>query len=282
VYFRETQRENPVTNPAAFAALLDCAHSLADVSAKAIRPYFRTALPVDNKGGTGEFDPVTAADRAAERAILKYLAANYPDHGVVGEEYGAVRPEARYRWVIDPIDGTRAFIMGLPTWGTLIGLLDADAPILGVMNQPFTGERFFAGKTAAYIATADGKSRRIKTRRCSGLAQAVFSATHPDLFATPAERRVHARIKATARMTRYGGDCYAYCLLAAGHIDLIVEPGLKSYDIAALIPIIERAGGIVTTWEGGPAQGGGDIIAAGDKELHGEVLELIGASRGRP
>ncbi len=261
--------------------LLAFAHTLADASAKAILPFFRKCIAVDDKGGTAGFDPVTAADRAAERVIARHLATAFPDHGIIGEEYGIVRPDARFRWVIDPIDGTRAFIMGLPTWGTLIGLMDGSELVLGVMDQPFTGERFWAGSGAAHMRTADGKTRRIRTRGCADLGQAVFSTTHPDLFATGAEKAVHDAVKAGTRMTRYGGDCYAYCLLAAGHIDVIVEPGLKPYDIAALVAIIERAGGRVTTWDGGPAASGGDIVACGDPALHATVLRVIAkAARG--
>jgi myo-inositol-1(or 4)-monophosphatase len=264
-----------VSRSVPFPALLACAHNLADASAKAIRPHFRKALTVDNKDGAGGFDPVTVADRAAERAISRYLAVAYPDHGVIGEEYGSHGADARYRWVVDPIDGTRAFIMGLPTWGTLIGLMDGPNVLLGIMDQPFTGERYWAGATTAHLRLAGGKSRRIKTRACRTMADAVFTTTHPDLFASAFEQRVHAALKSTARMTRYGGDCYAYCLLASGHIDVIVEPGLNAFDIAALIPIIERAGGRVTTWDGGSPANGGDIVACGDATLHAEVLKLI-------
>ena len=262
-----------------FATLLTCAHRLADASGKAIKPYFRKLIRVTDKGGANGFDPVTEADQAAERAIARHLARTFPDHGMIGEEYGNVRPEARYRWVIDPIDGTRSFIMGLPTWGTLIGLMDGPKLVLGLMDQPFTGERFWSTATSAQLRTPDGKTGRIKTRLCPALDQAIFSSTHPDLFKGTHQLKAHARLKATTRMTRYGGDCYAYCLLAAGHIDVIVEPGLKAYDIAALIPIIERAGGVVTTWDGGPATGGGNIAATGNPALHADVLGLIAASR---
>ena len=268
-----------VTKAPTPTALLACAHTLADVSAKAILPLFRKAIAVDDKGGKAGFDPVTAADRAAERAIARQLARIYPEHGIIGEEYGVVKPDARFRWVIDPIDGTRAFIMGLPTWGTLIGLMDGNEVVLGLMDQPFTRERFWASAAAAHLRTGDGKTRKIKTRACADLGQAVFSATHPDLFASEAEKAVHDAVKSAARMTRYGGDCYAYCLLAAGHIDVIVEPGLKTYDIAALVAIIERAGGRVTTWDGGPAAGGGDIVACGDPVLHAKVLRVIAKAR---
>jgi len=268
-----------VTKQPSSTALLACAHALADASGHAIRPFFRTPIAVSDKGGVAGYDPVTAADQAAERVIISLLEETFPDHGVVGEEYGTVRPEARYRWVIDPIDGTRAFIMGLPTWGTLIGLMDGDALILGVMDQPFTGERFWSDRLAAHLRTADGQTRTISTRACPELASAVFSTTHPDLFATTHEKRVHDAMKAGARMTRYGGDCYAYCLLAAGHIDVIVEPGLKAYDIAALVPIITTAGGRVTTWDGGDPAHGGDIVACGDPALHEAVLGMIATLR---
>ncbi len=260
-----------------FATHLATAHTLADAAGKAIRPHFRKPLVVDDKRGPSGFDPVTVADRAAERAILRHLAKAFPDHGIVGEEFGVSRPDATTRWIIDPIDGTRAFIMGLPTWGTLIGLADGDTPVLGLMNQPFTGERFWSTRTSAQMSSPGRPSRRLKTRACPNLSSAVFSSTHPDLFLQIRERAIHDRLKSQARMTRYGGDCYAYCMLAAGHIDVIVEPGLKTYDIAALIPIIERAGGIVTTWDGASALDGGDIVACGDPALHRQVLKLIAA-----
>ena len=261
-----------------FTALLACAHELADVAGAAIRPHFRKALAVANKAEPGAFDPVTAADQAAERAIARRLKALYPDHGIIGEEYGETRPEARYRWIVDPIDGTRAFIMGLPTWGTLIGLLDGGQPVLGLMDQPFTGERYFASPKGGFLrhgATDGQRVKRLAARACSGLPQAIFSSTHPDLFDSARSKRVLARLRSEVRMTRYGGDCYSYCQLAAGHIDLIVEPGLQAYDIAPLIPVIEAAGGVVTTWDGGPAAAGGDIIAAGDPALHAAALKLI-------
>jgi len=259
------------------AELLACAHHLADAAGAAIRPHFRKALSIENKAGPAAFDPVTVADQAAERAIARLLAERFPDHGLVGEEFGATNPSARYQWVVDPIDGTRAFIMGLPTWGTLIGLTDGETPVLGMMDQPFTGERYYANRKTAHLRTRDGKARRLKTRPCPKLSDAVLSSTHPDLFESVRERKILARLKADARMTRYGGDCYAYCLLAAGHIDAIVEPGLKPYDIVALIAIIEQAGGRVTTWHGGSPVNGGDILACGDPRLHDQLLEAIAA-----
>jgi myo-inositol-1(or 4)-monophosphatase len=259
----------------AFQTLLDFAHGLADLSGGIIRPYFRKPLAVSNKGVAGGYDPVTAADRAAERAIRKAVARQWPEHGVIGEELGSSGKDAQLRWVIDPIDGTRAFITGAPMWGTLIGLMDAEEALLGLMDQPFTRERFWSGPKASYLRNGDGKARRLKTRACPRLADAVLTTTHPDLFAPGAEAEAFARLKGKVRMTRFGGDCYAYCLLAAGMIDLVVEAGLKPYDVVALIPIIERAGGRITTWEGEPATSGGRILAAGDARLHAQALSVL-------
>jgi histidinol-phosphatase len=265
---------SPTGRPA-FATLLDFAHGLADLSGEIIRPYFRKPLPVANKGRGGGFDPVTAADRAAEKAIRKAVEGRWPEHGVIGEEHGSTREDARLRWVIDPIDGTRAFIMGAPMWGTLIGLLDEGEPVLGMMDQPFTRERFWSGPKASYLRHGEDKPRRLKTRACPRLADAILSSTHPDLFAPGAEADGFARIKQKVRMTRYGGDCYAYCLLAAGLVDLVVEADLQPYDVVALIPIIERAGGRITTWSGAPATDGGRIAAAGDPRLHAQALKIL-------
>lgn len=253
---------------------MDFAHTLADASGEAIRPYFRAPIGVSNKGGEN-FDPVTAADESAERVIAAAVASRFPHHGFIGEEHGTTLPDAKLRWVVDPIDGTRAFIMGSPMWGTLIGLLKDGSPILGLMDQPFTRERFWAGTGGAFMRTAETGPTPIKTRPCPSLADAILSTTHPDLFGGAGETEAFARIKAKVRMTRYGGDCYSYCLLAAGFVDLIVEAGLKTYDIVALIPIIEKAGGRVTTWEGKPATEGGRIIAAGDPSLHEQALAIL-------
>src|SRR6516164_1743182 len=188
---------------AASKAHLGFAHALADRSGGVIRPYFRKALAVANKGGRAAFDPVTAADRAGERAIRKAILARFPKHGIVGEEYGNVAGEGRYSWVIDPIDGTRAFIMGSPLWGTLIGLIDGSRPILGLMDQPFTGERFWSYGQRAYWRGPAGKRQRIRTRTCVGLAEAVLTSTHPDLFAAREEAAGFDALKSRVRMTRY-------------------------------------------------------------------------------
>jgi len=264
-----------MTSRSEVPAYIAAAHEFADLAGAAILPHFRRRIRIDNKAGDGGFDPVTAADRAAERVISKALASRWPDHGLEGEEYGHRNPDARMRWIIDPIDGTRAFILGMPIWGTLIGLMDGDAPLLGMMDQPYTRERFWSGAKASYFRGPDGKERRLKTRSCASLAEAMFTTTDPGLFTSAKDQRGFKAIKERVRSVRYGGDCYTYCLLAAGLVDIVVETGLKPHDIVALIPIIERAGGRVTTWDGKPATHGGRIVAAGDARVHEEALTLL-------
>lgn len=261
--------------PVSATRLLAFAHQLADASGAAILPYFRRAIRVDNKAADGAFDPVTAADRAAERVIARMVAHHWPDHGVIGEEGSARNPDARFKWFIDPIDGTRAFIMGMPLWGTLIGVLDGSEPVLGLMDQPFTRERFWSSVRQSHMRIGDGRARRLATRACRRLEDAVLTTTHPRLFAGGHEAEAFARMEARVRMTRFGGDCYAYCLLSAGFIDLIVEAGLKPHDVAALVPIVERAGGRMTTWDGASATSGGRVVAAGDPLLHEAALEVL-------
>ncbi|WP_029030942.1 histidinol-phosphatase [Salinarimonas rosea] len=268
-----------------FASFVD---DLATASGKAILPFFRTAMAASDKGGRdGRFDPVTEADKAGESAMRHLIKRAFPGHGIVGEEYGAEGEDAEYVWVLDPIDGTRAFISGLPTWGTLIGLTRNGRPCYGLMHQPFTGERFFGdGGKATYRGPIPGSGsgsgrgletgeRRLRTRRCASLAEATLSSTSPRLFAPGAEREAFERVEAAARNVRFGFDCYAYCMLAAGHVDLVIEAGLQVYDIVALIPIVEGAGGVVTRWDGGDPAGGGAIVASGDKRVHEEVLRLL-------
>jgi myo-inositol-1(or 4)-monophosphatase len=258
------------------ARLLDSAHALADASGRAILPYFRKPIAVEDKSRGGRaFDPVTAADKAAERAIRRSLAVRHPDHGILGEEFGTDESTSPFTWVIDPIDGTKAFLTGAPLWGTLIGLEHERRAVLGLMDQPFTGERIWSDAKGTSWRGRSGRAKRIRTRACPRLADAVLATTSPDLLASGREQDVFGALKSRVRFTRYGGDCYGYCLLAAGHIDIIVECGLKPYDIVALVPIIERAGGRVTTWDGGPAEQGGRIIAAGDPRLHEAALEMM-------
>ncbi len=267
----------PANLRSADPAFVACAHALADHAAAATMPYFRVPIAIDNKDGDGGFDPVTAADRAAEVAIATHLANAFPDHGLEGEEFGITKPEARHRWVVDPIDGTRAFITGSPMWGTLIGLLEETEPIVGLMDQPFTGERFWSDGAQSF-ASRNGTKRVMRTRSCESLSSAVLMTTDPMLFRAGTERTAFENLRAKMRLTRYGGDCYAYALLASGFVDIIVESGLKPYDIVALIPIIESSGGRVTEWNGGSAAGGGRIVATGDPKLHDEVLAELNKS----
>lgn len=283
-----------------FNHFLEFAHHLADLAGKTALPHFRTALDVTNKAenvsgvfvidpqdptdqrdvvppdtsaATG-FDPVTMADKQCEKVMRQAISAAWPDHGILGEEYEAVAAQGPYCWILDPIDGTRSFVMGTPLWGTLIGLNENDTPYLGMMNQPFTGERFWSDEAASFYRGPDG-ARQLQTRKCSSLNDAILATTDPMLFTDSFEAERFATLRDTVKLTRYSADCYAYCLLAAGFVDIIIESGLHAYDIQPLIPIISRAGGQVTSWEGGDASTGGRILATGDKNLHEKALKLL-------
>jgi myo-inositol-1(or 4)-monophosphatase len=250
-------------------------NELATQSGQAILPFFRSGFAIRDKSDGGAFDPVTEADRAGEAAMRQLIRRTFPTHGIVGEEFGDEQTDAEYIWFLDPIDGTRAFMAGLPLWGTLIGLTRNRAPAYGLMHQPFTGERFVGDGGSASYRGPQGE-RKLMTRRCRSLADAIISTTSPRMF-KDGDLAAYERIEREAKLARYGCDCYAYCMLAAGHIDLVVEAGLKPHDIVALIPIVEGAGGVVTTWEGGPAGSGGSIVAAGDRRLHEVVLGMLNA-----
>lgn len=249
------------------------AEELAAASGGVVLPYFRTALAAENKALGGAFDPVTEADRAAEAIMRQMIEARFPDHGILGEEFGPDRTEAEYVWVLDPIDGTRSFVSGIPLWGTLIGLTRGGVPAFGLMHQPYIGERFSGNGGEAHFTGPYGRGR-LRTRACPSLREGVLFSTSPYLFG-PDEIAPYRRVEERAKLVRYGTDCYAYCMLASGQIDVVVEAGLQPYDIVALIPIVEGAGGIVTSWDGGSAAGGGRIVACGDKRLHAEVLGLL-------
>ncbi len=253
-----------------FAAFVD---KLASVSGENIRPFFRTALGVENKSSAGGFDPVTAADRAAESVMRSLIKKTFPEHGIIGEELGNERPDAEYVWVLDPIDGTKSFICGMPVWGTLIALTRRGEPIYGMMHQPFTREHFTGDGSAANYRGPAGE-RGLRVRPCAKLADAVLLTTSP-LLMREADRQQFRRVEQEVRLSRYGGDCYAYCMLAAGHVDLVIETELKPYDVLALIPIIEGAGGVITTWDNGRPTSGGRIVAAGDKRVHAQAMELL-------
>lgn len=246
---------------------------LAEASAKEIMPHFRNDIPVDVKAGV-VWDPVTEGDRAGERVMRAMIEERYPDHGIHGEEYGKKPSRSGLTWVLDPVDGTRAFISGMPTWATLIGLNFEGRPKVGVMNQPFVGETFYGNPDGAW-SRYRGAERKLATRPVRPLAQATFTTTAPELYRSEAEKAVLNRLCQATRLTRYGGDAYFFCVLAAGQIDLALDAHLQPYDIAPLIPIIEGAGGVVTTWERGDAAQGGNVIAASSLALHEEALAVI-------
>lgn len=253
-----------------FSAFVD---ELAAVAGETILPFFRTTLGVDDKGAGGRFDPVTAADRAAEQAMRTLIRRTFPEHGIIGEEFGDERTGAEYVWVLDPIDGTKSFIAGMPAWGTLIALTRLGEPVFGMMHQPFTREYFTGDGGAAHYRGPTGK-RELRVRPCAKLADAILFTTSP-LLMNKQDRAAFGRVEDAVRLSRYGGDCYAYCMLAAGHVDLVIETELKIHDIIPLIPIITGAGGAVTSWEGGPAAFGGRIVAAADRRVHKAALDML-------
>ncbi|HEY7244888.1 MAG TPA: histidinol-phosphatase [Xanthobacteraceae bacterium] len=257
-----------------FSAFVD---QLATVSGETILPFFRTALSISDKGRFGSFDPVTAADHAAETAMRNLIHRTFPDHGIIGEEFGSERTKAEYVWVLDPIDGTKSFISGMPAWGTLIALLREGEPVFGMMNQPFIGERFFGDGARAHYRGPGGK-RELRTRSCATLSDAVLFTTSP-LLMSKSDRASFMAVEEMVRLSRYGGDCYAYCVLAAGHVDLVIETELKPYDVLPLMPIITGAGGVITTWEGTAPHAGGRIVAAGDERVHAAALDFLKSSK---
>ena len=248
-------------------------HDLADAAQMAIMPYFRGAAFVSNKIVL-DFDPVTIADRAAEKAMRALITARFPNHGIVGEEFGVRRSAASNVWILDPIDGTRAFICGLPTWGTLIGFSEESRPRVGMMAQPFIGERFFGCDGKAWHIRRKETRKRLSVRPCADLTDAILLTTSPQLF-DESDLHAYAAVETRARMARYGTDCYGYVMVAAGQADAVVEAGLSAYDIAPLIPIVEGAGGCVTDWHGNPAPAGGRVLATGDPRLHAMILTLL-------
>lgn len=263
----------PYRDPDAAADLFAVADALADAARVAILPWFRhPGLSADNKA-TGRFDPVTEADRAAEDAMRAILAEHRPQDAILGEERGASAGISGLTWVLDPIDGTRAFLSGTPTWGVLIGLADANGPVLGIIDQPHTAERFVGGPGRADLTGPRGRVP-LRTRAPRPLAEATVFSTFPEVGSAEEGAAFH-RLAAQCRLVRYGMDCYAYGLVAAGHIDLVVEAGLQTYDVMAPIAVIEAAGGIVTDWRGRPAHGGGRVLAAANRAIHAEALSVL-------
>ncbi len=253
------------------------AEALADIARVETLRHFRADGLEATSKETARFDPVTVADRAAETAMRALLAQMRPQDAILGEEHGAQAGVSGLTWVLDPIDGTRGYLSGTPTWGVLIAVCDARGPILGVIDQPYIGERFMGGLGRAQMLGPQGP-RALKSRDPRALNEAILFSTFPEV-GTPDERAAFERVSTAARLTRYGTDCYAYALLALGQIDLVIEAGLQSYDICGPIGVIEAAGGIVTNWQGGPAHQGGQVLASANAQIHAEALAKL---RGEP
>ena len=257
------------------AELVATAHELADVARVATLSYFRTRdLAADTKE-TQRFDPVTAADRLSEDRMRAVLARRRPDDAILGEEYGTQAGTSGLTWVLDPIDGTRGYLSGTPTWGVLISVRDAAGPLYGIIDQPYIGERFEGGLGRAVMQGPMGESP-LAVRSPRPLSQAILFSTFPEV-GTPDEATAFRRVAGQAKLVRYGTDCYAYALIAAGQIDLVIEAGLQAYDVQAPIAVIEAAGGIVTDWQGRPALEGGQILAAANRQIHAEAMALLHA-----
>lgn len=248
---------------------LELAHTAGGIA----EAYFRSHFSIDNKDADG-FDPVTSADHAIEKVLFESIRSTYPDHGIVAEESGNVGTTDGYCWYLDPIDGTRAFMMGSPLWGILVGLAHEGRPVFGLMAQPFLGELFLGSPGGSWLINAESRTR-LASSGCQAIAKARLTSTHPRLFA-PAEQGPFDRLAAACLLDRYGGDCYNYGMLAAGFVDLVVESGLKPFDIVPLIPILEQAGCVITDWQGGSLIDGGSVVAAASAELHQQALELLG------
>ena len=271
-------KNSPVdVSPDRLAQLLAAAERAAQAAGEITLRYFRADMQIDNKAGEQAFDPVTQADRQAELAIRECLLNEFPDIGFHGEEHETVIGDSGLTWVVDPIDGTRAFMSGMPLWGTLIGLFNGRDAILGVMDQPFLDERYLSVGGQSWLQSR-GKRTELKTRQNVSLDSATMYCTTPDMFDTPDSQAAFSRVRDAVRLARYGGDCYAYALLASGFVDVVLDCDLKPYDILALIPLIEAAGGVVSNWEGDSAVDGGFVIAAGSAELHQQTLRQLQAT----
>ena len=256
-----------------WAELTRFAIALAHESAAAILPYFRRNTAVEVKEGP-VWDPVTEGDRAGERAIRAMIERHYPDHGILGEEYGAKEGRSALSWVLDPVDGTRSFVCGMPTWATLIGLSFEGRPVLGLMNQPVVGDMFYGNPDGAWHDYR-GATSPIATRKGIALARAAIGTTAPELYRSEENQRRFQALRAKAQLTRYGGDAYFFCMMAAGHIDIAMDCGLQPYDITPLLPIVTGAGGVAAEWTGGDIAKGGNVITAGSRALLDEALAVM-------
>lgn len=258
------------------ADLIATAHALADAARAATLQHFRKpGLMAENKEAL-RFDPVTVADRLSEEHMRAILAARRPQDGILGEEYGQIAGTSGYTWVLDPIDGTRGYLCGTPTWGVLISVRDAEGPIYGIIDQPYIGERFEGGFGRAEVNGPMGRAT-LAARPARPLGQAILMTTFPEV-GTDDEGAAFRRVAQRAKLVRYGTDCYAYALIAAGSIDLVIEAGLQAYDVQAPIAVIEAAGGVVTDWQGRPAHDGGRILAAANPAIHAEALALLNSA----
>lgn len=238
-------------------------------------PLFRTDCGMENKPGMAVYDPVTEADKGAERAIRALITERYPDHGVLGEEYGADRADAEFVWVLDPVDGTRAFVAGLPLWTTLIGLRHHGEPVLGLVGQPYIGEIFTGSAAGSWLIRGETRTP-LKARACPVLTDATIAATDPYAYFNGAELGAWTQVRAAARLVRLGGDAYIFAMVALGKIDLVIESGLKAWDIDPVIPVIEGAGGFVCNWRGEkPGRDGGQIVAGGDRRCLEEAMVAL-------
>jgi len=257
------------------ADYLEFALGTAQESGQLILPYFRAQLQLENKGSALDYQPVTLADRRAEQFIRDRLAQRFPEHGILGEELGNSGGPARCSWLIDPIDGTRSFVLGLLHWATMIALNDGERPVLGVVHQPYVGESFVATIPGSANWQRGSVSRTLVARSCASLTDAFVSVSDPAQFSTPREIRALRAIRRYARDVRYGAECYGACLLASGLLDVVLDVDLDVYDVQPLVPIVEAAGGVISDWDGHPCYAGGSIVACSDARVHAEVLQLI-------
>lgn len=256
------------------ATLVDFATQIIQGSGDIALKYFRTNLDVTNKQIGGKFDPVTLADKEIEDYLRGKINESYPEHTVIGEEAGETTGTGSFKWLIDPIDGTRGFVAGSPMWGTLLGLMDGEECVVGLMHQPFVKETFVGSKAGAFILNAEGR-KQIHSSNKKKLSDAVLCCTHLSMFHSGKALDTFVRIGEMCRFSRFGTDCYGYGLLAHGFVDLIVEASLKAYDIMPLIPIVEAAGGVISDWYGGSVENGGNVVAAANPALHEQALKIL-------
>jgi myo-inositol-1(or 4)-monophosphatase len=255
------------------AAITEFAEDAIALAGEIALRYFRSSVEVINKAKKRAYDPVTQADREVEEFLRERIGARWPAHAVVGEEFGGQRGAAP-AWLIDPIDGTKSFISGTPMWGILLGLADGERCVAGLMRQPYLRETWVGSDTGAFLVH-DGTRRALQTRDTAAIGDAILCCTHPEMFRSETEAEAFRRVAAASRFTRFGTECYGYCLLASGSADLVVEADLEAYDVMPLVPIVERAGGVISTWDGAPALNGGRIVAAANPALHAAALKLL-------